>query len=77
MSRKEPRTGRVLNTFNDMTSMNGNNGNVRGLQSAQIQKLPQLRESGYGAKILKATAFMLEKSAVWPSKLIGSLITTI
>lgn len=63
---------------NDFMSTNGRNGASNAQQQQQpaqasaVEKLPQLRESGYGAKILKATAFMLEKSAVWPGKLLPS-----
>ncbi|KAF4551226.1 Respiration factor 2-like protein [Elsinoe fawcettii] len=32
----------------------------------QLEKLPPLREVGYGARILKITAYMLEKASVWP-----------
>ncbi|TKX24880.1 fungal specific transcription factor domain-containing protein 23 [Elsinoe australis] len=48
----------------DFSSTDPNTG-MHGMQQ-QLEKLPTLREVGYGAKILKVTAYMLEKAAVWP-----------
>jgi hypothetical protein len=35
------------------------------------QRLPVGDNSGYGAKILRVTAYMLDKAAVWPGKYNG------
>jgi hypothetical protein len=47
-------------------------GTLPGLVMQQQQSLSQ--ELGYAAKILRVTAFMLDKAAVWPSKCTQSFI---
>lgn len=42
---------------------------IVGMDSLAAQQRCLSEESGYGAKILRVTAFMLDKAAVWPSKL--------
>jgi len=37
-------------------------------QMNAAQRLPAGENSGYGSKILKVTAYMLDKAAVWPGK---------
>ena len=39
-----------------------------------VSGLPNLKGSGYGSKILLVTAYMLEKSAVWPGKSFPSVV---
>ena len=40
-----------------------------GMESLAAQQMSLTEEPGYGAKILRVTGFMLDKAAVWPSKL--------
>ncbi|PNS19209.1 hypothetical protein CAC42_2386 [Sphaceloma murrayae] len=48
----------------DFSSIDPNTG-MHGMQQ-QLDKLPALHDGGYGSRILKVTAYMLEKAAVWP-----------
>ncbi|GAM88962.1 hypothetical protein ANO11243_069960 [Dothideomycetidae sp. 11243] len=57
----EEKLVRQCNTFStDFASLDPNVG------PQQLDRIPGLREVGFGAKILKSTALMLEKAAVWP-----------
>ena len=38
-------------------------------QMNAAQRLPGADNCGYGSKILRVTAYMLDKAAVWPGKL--------
>jgi hypothetical protein len=53
---------------------NGHNGTMGGGELSMNTGLPMDNHSGYAAKILRVTAYMLEKAAVWPGKFIFSSV---